>query len=275
MTGSSSPMSHDSQAAFDFAAVIAGVRIRSNRPLTGLSIDGDAYLDLEICFGRATSVPCVPPVGAHALPECIQLTGWIAADGLRAFVAEPPARNFEVPLSIRRVLPFASALQGGVILHGSAVALPAGVHVFVAASATGKSTLAAQLGSLGLPVVADDLTPCRLVDGQVEVPLPSEAKRDGQSARLCGVHFLSRSSLVDRVNLTPLTPARCVAQLLWNGFSELAVPELWASQFRSYSKIARGVPAYALAVPDDRRQIGPIAKDVRAALDALSLPESA
>ncbi len=268
-------MSHDSQAEFEFAAVLAGVRIHSNRPLPGMSIDGDAYLDLEICIEQATSAPCVPPIGAYAMPECIGLTGWIAADGLRALVVEPPVRNFDVPLAIRRVLPFASALQGGVILHGSAVALPAGVHVFVAGSATGKSTLAAHLGSLGLPVVADDLTPCRLVDGLVEVPLPCEVKRDARNPRLCGLHFLARSSAVDCVSLTPLTPAECVAQLLWNGFSELAAPAMWASQFRSYSQIARVVPAYALTVPDDRLQVGMIADGVRAALNALSLPESA
>lgn len=268
-------MSHDSQATLNFAAVLAGVRIRCNRPLTGMSIDGDAYLDLEIRFGPATSGPCTQPVGAYALPECIELTGWIAANGLRAFIAEPPVRNADVPLSIRRILPFASALQGGVILHGSAVALPAGIHVFVAASGTGKSTLAAQLGSLGLPVVADDLTPCRQVVGQVEVPLPREAQRDAQNPRLCGLHFLSRSSVVDSVSLTPLTPAQCVVQLLWNGFSELAAPKMWASQFRNYSQIARAVPAYALTIPDDRRQVGAIATGVRAALNALSLQEGA
>lgn len=265
------------------SAVLAGIRIRSNRSLTGLPANGESDLALEVLFaptGRSSNRAVqaavdrfVPPDRAYLLPGSTALTGRIAADGRRAVMVEPPSGTMDVARSIRSVLPFASALQGGVILHGSAVAVPDGIHVFIGASGAGKSTLAAHLAALGLPQVADDLTPCRPMGDHIAVPLPSEATGKVTHARLRSVHFLTRSADIDRVNCVAITPAQCVARLLWNGFSELAAKELWALQFNCYSRIARIVPGFDLVVPEDRLRIGAIAADVRVALtDPSNVP---
>ena len=250
-------------------AVLAGTRLRSNRPLPGLPVEGEADLDLDVEFVPETGSRVATPAGACPLPASTGLAGWIDDGGLRVHVVEPGTGAIDAEQAVRLVLPFASALQGAVVLHASAVALPAGVHAFVAASGTGKSTLAAQLMARGLPRVADDLTACRAFKGGVRVPLPADVAPHVLSARLRGLHFLARSPEVSLVTLAPLSPAECMAQLLWNGFSELESPRLWATQFEGCGLIARRVPAYSLTLPDDAGRIAASAAEVLALLVQL------
>lgn len=65
-------------------------------------------------------------------------------------------------------LPSAAAWiqRGCVALHAAAVATPGGAIVIAGASAAGKSVLAATLAQRGYPVVADEVTPLIVRDGE-------------------------------------------------------------------------------------------------------------
>ncbi len=134
-------------------------------------------------------------------------------------------------LWVRRVLPFAAALQGAVILHASAVSAGDGVHAFIGASTAGKSTLAARLTASGFEQISDDLLPCRL-------PLRS-------------LNFLSRHEAQAQVTRIPLSRVETMQRLLVNGFGEMNLPAIWATQFRCYDQLANSIPAFDLCLPDD------------------------
>jgi hypothetical protein len=84
----------------------------------------------------------------------------------------------DIPLATIRhylldqVLPRVLSQAGRVVLHASAVETPDGAIVFLGASGSGKSTVAAGFGRLGYPVLADD---CVLVDARADgfVGLPT------------------------------------------------------------------------------------------------------
>lgn len=248
-------------------AVLAGVRVRSNLPLTRMPAAGRSDQALDVVFERR--LRGAAPGGAWAL-DAAGCRGWLAADGRAAAIELDVDASAVAAALVRRVLPFASTLQGGTVLHGAALLLPDGVHVFVGESGAGKSTLAAALAALRIPLVADDLTPCRADGDDVEVALPASAPAGAARAPLAGVHFLARSRACARASFSALSRAQCVAQLLRNGFSELAAPAIWARQFAAYTRIAQRVPAFALTVPDDRTRLAAIAADVQAGARALA-----
>ena len=100
----------------------------------------------------------------------------IRHDGRGILVA--PNRPREDSLRrLRSLAPLASLLQGHGVLHASAVRRGRSVAAFVGASGVGKSTLAEQLESMGWPVVAADVLPCRLRRGHPTVPLATEHGR--------------------------------------------------------------------------------------------------
>lgn len=261
-----STFTHDAGATVH-CAVLAGVRVRSNRPLPDLPTQGSADQALDVWFESASRT--VAPADALALDAALGLDGWLAADGRTAVIKPSEESPADAVIVVRRVLPFASTLQGGTVLHGSALLLAAGVHVFVGESGAGKSTLATGLAALGLPTVADDLTPCRTAGDAVAVALPAAVRHSAEWAPLAAVHFLARSPACAAVSFAALSQAQCVALLLRNGFSELAAPPLWAHQFTAYARIAARVPAFALTVPDDRTRLPEIAADVLAGACAL------
>jgi hypothetical protein len=261
-----------------FAGILAGVRIFSNRRLRCLPDDGFADLAVDIHFDRNPQAGHIES-GTHAssrnavaerhtLPEAMGLQGWIESTGRRVTIVEPADAVIDVAWAIRQVVPFASALQGGVILHGSAVLIGSRVHTFVAASGIGKSTLAARLAAHGLALVTDDLTPCRRAGEEIRVPLPFAGQARESTATLGGVHFLSRDSGVAGVVIEPLSASECLKGLLVNGFGELPVPAIWAAQFNMYALIARHVPAFSLRVPDDPSRLDDSAAQTLALLEA-------
>lgn len=250
-------------------AFVAGFRIASNRALPGLPDRGDGDLCLDVRFGPASGTLPRVPAQAHPLRSFVELDGWLSGDGRRAFIVEPMPAHFDVASAIRRVLPFASALQGRVVLHASAVAMQRDVHAFVGASGAGKSTLAGLLRSRGAVPYADDLLPCRAENGHV-VALSPGGGADGRSAgRLCAVHFLARSTRIARASVRRMRPVECMERLLWNGFGELAEPSVWATQFEFYALIAREVAAYELTVPNDVARLDATADEVGSLLAAL------
>jgi hypothetical protein len=72
-------------------------------------------------------------------------------------------------LFVGHVLPLVFAERGALVLHASAVRLPAGAVAFVGGSRGGKSTLAAALGARGYPLVADDCAIFEFANGGCRV----------------------------------------------------------------------------------------------------------
>ena len=265
-------MNDSNPAKSVYTAVLAGVRIFANRPLHDLPETGDCDRELRIRFVPAGSAELDLPPGAHRLPETGYPQGWLSGDGREAVVAEPHGATFDVGMAVRGVLPFASALQGAVVLHASAVLGHTGIHAFVAASGTGKSTLAAELARQGLPLVADDLTPCRVTGDAVQVPLPALHPQRTTGALLRGLFFLGRDARSNAAACQPLPPARCMELLIWNGFGELESKQAWSAQFGVYEQLARRVPAYALTVPDNRERIARTTAEVHQIVASLDPP---
>jgi hypothetical protein len=59
-------------------------------------------------------------------------------------------------LFLHQVLPFVLGQRGGLVVHASAVATPAGAIAFLGGSRRGKSTLAASFWIAGCPLITDD-----------------------------------------------------------------------------------------------------------------------
>jgi len=245
----------DSGEPLAFAGILAGARVFSNRLVSGLPQCGYQDLDVEILFvPRATQREGIP------LPPAIGLEGKIAVDGHWAAIEESPAQPGDRASWIRRVLPFAAALQGAVTLHASAVADPTAVYAFMGATGAGKSTLSSCLASLGLRTVADDLLPCRVRHGSVAIPIDERQT----FLPLRATYFLNRQDNVECVCRAQLNRADCLERLLAHGFGEVSVRKAWALQFAIYGSIARTVAAYDLVVPDVLPRLYDCALEVKA-----------
>jgi hypothetical protein len=83
---------------------------------------------------------------------------YVVSRGGDAIRAAPPRRGWRWQrLFFAQVLPLASALQGLEPFHASAVALEGQAVAFVAASGTGKTSVAAHLVAAGASLVTDDV----------------------------------------------------------------------------------------------------------------------
>jgi hypothetical protein len=88
----------------------------------------------------------------------------------------------------RIVVPLALQVQGGELIHASAVVGPRGVVAFCAGTHIGKSTLAYGLSLRGYPIWADDAVLFVPSDGLLEsVPLPFSLRIRPPSARFFGL----------------------------------------------------------------------------------------
>ena len=174
---------------------------------------------------------------------------WVSPDGQTIWLEDTEGPATRTSAAIRRGVPYASLLQGATVLHGSAVAEGARSAVFVGASGVGKSTLASELGHRGFRLLADDLTPCRSIEGRDLVPSLEDGERvDRALALLC---FLEREPGVRAPRWTRLSAKQSCATLLRQGFGDLQSPDLWHFQFGAYAQLAARVPAWRLQVEDD------------------------
>jgi hypothetical protein len=174
--------------------------------------------------------------------------------------------------AIRQVVPFASAIQGLVVLHAAAVSASDGAWAFVGESGVGKSTLALHLSRAGFDVLSDDLLPCRLRNGAVAIPF----HKAGQSrsrwrtvARLV-VHGPRRRG-ARRCHLASLSSKEAFLELLHQGFGELAAPEAWRVQAECYARLARQAACFRVSLADDARGAARHAKELIAHLGRMQL----
>ena len=261
--------SFDNSLATGFAPLEKRPR---RRRLAGVSLVSDFSVPLPD-DGTESDVDCVvlvgpPPAGQagewHRLP--VHPDGgqaWVRQDG-RSVALERAAGDGEaLGALLRWAVPFASALQGRVILHASAVSRGRGAWAFVGESGAGKSTLARALSWRGWSGVADDLLPCR--EGQ---SMNGTADKEGgtvfvlggrQRHELRAVFFIERTALPTEPRAERLPPAEALHRFLRHGFGELEHEPIWRLQFAFYGTLAERVAAYRLEMPDDLDRVADVA----------------
>ena len=208
----------------------------------------------------------------------------IAADGSAVSCRRlqgPPTR-WQRPL-YGQVLPLAATLQGLEPLHASAVEFDQHAFAFVAASGTGKTSLATHLTALGARMLADDVVALEARAGGViahpGVPtaniaaeqlalLSSEQRRrlgaplargekvqisladraDGPLA-LTGLFFLARSGRIRTLKLERLQPPEPRELLGATFMAHVSEPQRLCRQLSVCARIAEEVPVFRLLAP--------------------------
>lgn len=237
---------------------------------------GRQMLRIERLGGRGYWV-AAPRYGRHL----------ISADGraIRSALPRVPPLQWQ-RLFFAQVLPLAAALQGLGILHASAVVLDGRALGFVAASGTGKTSLAVNLAAAGAELLTDDVlaldvstaTPtayagARLVSvarHEYAALEPTARARVGSvigrtakvhvrpadarpSAPLAALYFLRRdSSRTGAVHIRP--EERDGSRLvLGSGFiTYLSEPQHLLAHLEASARIASEVPLFLVDVPGNR-----------------------
>jgi hypothetical protein len=211
----------------------------------------------------------------------------ISPDGCRIRSALPrvPALQWQ-RLFFAQVLPLAAVLQGLEILHASAVVVDGGAVGFVAASGTGKTSLAVNLAATGAELLTDDVLAIDVGTARptayagarlVNVARNEYAELDAAARRrvgavvgrtekvhlrpadirptapLAALYFLrrdsSRAGPVD-IRLDARDDARLV---LGSGFiSYMSEPQHMLAHLEASARLARDVPTFVVTVPAGR-----------------------
>lgn len=255
---------------------VSGLRVATDRPLVELEPCDDGEVDLQVLFRADPGSEVEAGVLASAdssgdwfkLMDQEAALAWIRADGRLALVAEAEALVQGFDVLVRRVVPFAAALQDRVLLHASAVLADSGVHAFIGARGVGKSTLAVRLGEQGLPVLSEDLLLCLPTDSGVVIPGSQKGSVEDSGPLLEAVYFIERAPGLSGVEMEELEEEECFKRLLQHGFGELGVPKIWAAQFELYSIIAEHCRAFLLQVPDSLERLPEAAASLARAFDS-------
>lgn len=249
---------------------VSGLRVATDRPLVELEPRDDGEVDLQVLFRTDPGSEVEAGVLASAdssgdwfkLMDQESALAWIRADGRLALVAEAEALVQGFDVLVRRVVPFAAAVQDRVLLHASAVLADSGVHAFIGARGVGKSTLAVRLGEQGLPVLSEDLLLCLPSDSGVVIPGTQKSAVEDSGPSLEAVYFIESAPGLRGVGMEELGEEECFKRLLQHGFGELGVPKIWAARFELYSIIAEQCMAYRLEVPDALGELDGAAADL-------------
>lgn len=140
--------------------------------------------------------------------------------------------------------------KGWLLLHGSSVLLPDGVHVFVAASGTGKSTLARRLVRAGATLVGDEVAlvgegkvavhPGQLVHGPLDSPFA-----------LAAIHLLGRGG----PSSTPARKVGAAAELLSAAMVYEDGRPAAERAIALVDELVSCTPVFETRVPDDDRAL--------------------
>jgi hypothetical protein len=208
----------------------------------------------------------------------------VSSDGrtVHSSVARPPDERWQ-RLLLAQPLPLAALLQGLELFHASAVELEGRTVAFVAASGTGKTSLAAHLVGSGAGFVTDDVLALEASGGTVyahpganvlhldesELAAMAGAARSrlgspvGRSDKthlrvpiapeprpLAAIFFLERSRAFDRLALLELSPPE-PRRLLGSTFvSYIDTPSRLLRQLDFSQELARSVRAFDVQVPE-------------------------
>ena len=233
---------------------VAGVKVLTNWSAADLPVHGWADAATTVTFDSTTGQRQHVARHSHVLHDHHFPPAYFNHEGSKVVIAAGDSTGTTtIAAQIRHVVPFASALQGKTILHGSAVVAGLSVFAFVGPSGAGKSTLAWQLKALGYFHLADDLLPCRSSAGSVLVPFQSSSRLEALVLR--AVFFLRREAGLSSVNLVPLSGKDFLRRLIVNGFGELGAPGVWNSQFRVYADITQNCHGFELVIPDSLERL--------------------
>jgi hypothetical protein len=208
----------------------------------------------------------------------------VSSDGrsVHSAVARPPDERWQ-RLLLAQPLPLAALLQGLELFHASAVELDGRTVAFVAASGTGKTSLAAHLVGSGAGFVTDDVLALEATRGTVhahpganvlhlaesELAAMADAARSrlgspvGRSDKahlrvpikpeprpLAAIFFLERSRTFDRLVLRELTPPEPRRLLASTFVSYIDTPSRLLRQLDFSMELARSVRAFDVQVPE-------------------------
>lgn len=218
-------------------------------------------------------------VWIDGLGQCL-----IGPDGGR-IVLSPPRGPRRWHLLIGQSLPIAAALQGLEVLHASAVRFGSEAVAFVAASGTGKTSLALHLLGHGAEFLADDVVALE-ADGEVLMTVPgiglahaplaerAELERAGVATawssqpgtkdyvtvalpaarvRLGALYFLERTPAVEQTEIGPIAPPDPCLLLAATFVSHVPTARRLITQLDVCSRLARTVPLFRVRVPVDGR----------------------
>ena len=255
---------------------VSGLRVATDRPLVEFEPCDDGEVDLQVLFRAdpGSEVEAGVLASADSSGDWFKLMdeeaalAWIRADGRLALVSEGEALVQGFDVLVRRVVPFAAALQDRVLLHASAVLAGNGAHAFIGARGVGKSTLAKYLGQQDLTVLSEELLQCLPSDSGISILEMGPGSSGDSTAPLEAVYFVERSSSMKGVNLRELAEEECFKRLLEHGFGELGVPKIWAAQFELYSIISEHCRAFLLQVPDSLERLPEAAASLARAFDS-------
>lgn len=136
--------------------------------------------------------------------------------------------------------------RGWLLVHACALSLPDGIHVFAAASGTGKSTLARRAPH---PVVADEVVLVTPGRAAAHPALPRSST--GAPRPLAALHFLEQGAPLRR----RLSPAQACTRLLSLAMVYERSEEAQRLSLSLATRIVDSVPCFVTAVPDDERAL--------------------
>jgi len=243
---------------------IAGLCIRTPVQLPDLPSVGNADANLDVILGDCPSITSELKESNQwiALPRHIPEDMWCNLNGKELCVfSEKVAPNLGV--AIRQSIPFASALQGRVILHASAIEyLNTGV-VFVGPSGVGKSTIGKFFSDQGYRLLSDDLLPCRLsLNGQPQIFSTLDEDVDDRLVGFSSLHFLKRDKDFSTVHCVQLDETKAMQRLIRHGFGEVENKNIWRVQFDMYRRLATSVPAFDMHIPENDGMISAIMQHI-------------
>ncbi|MGH7285406.1 MAG: PqqD family peptide modification chaperone [Polyangiaceae bacterium] len=172
---------------------------------------------------------------------------------------------------LRVAAPHVLAIAGETVLHASAI-LDAGQTIaFVAASGTGKTTIARLLENRGRPRISDDLV---ALDSKLRVRVDGErAIREWSRSReriftdpalvgcapttapIGAVMLVERTEGLDHVQIDRIGKIAGMTALFENAFVELPVPCVWARALDVSRRFVARKIVYAMRVPEGTRNL--------------------
>lgn len=132
--------------------------------------------------------------------------------------------------------------RGWLLVHACALELSDGVHVFAAASGTGKSTLARRAGH---PVLADEVV--LVAPGRAAAHPALPRSKVSAPKQLAALHFLEQGAPVRR----EISTAQACARLLSLAMVYERSAEAQALSLALVSRIVESAPAFVTTIPDD------------------------